>query len=139
MTEYDGEINEKPMRKEKLSDRTRASTVINLINRTKGSISLFWIDWDGNVKYYLTVEAGQSNKRQTYTGHVWRVSNPETNESTASFIARDNDSIAVIEEGVISVTEVIDKSAEEKHWQRLNYSTCVPKVARRRSSHRRHL
>lgn len=122
LTEYDGEISEealKPMRKEKPSDRIGPNTVINFINRTKGSISLSWIDWDGNVKYYVTVEAGQSDRRKTYAGHVWRVSNSETDESIASFVARDDESIAVVEEGMISVTELIDKSAEEKNSQRL--------------------
>jgi dipeptidyl-peptidase 4 len=121
LTEYDGEINEetlKPMRNEKPSDMTRASTAITFTNRTKGPISLFWIDWDGNAKHYVTVEAGQSDRRQTYTGHVWRVSNSETDESIASFIAQYNDSIAVIEEGMTSVTEAIEKSPEEKHPQR---------------------
>ncbi|MCJ1461767.1 hypothetical protein MMC07_000366 [Pseudocyphellaria aurata] len=120
LTEYDGEIDEetlKPMRKEKTSDMSDIDTAINFVNRTKGSISLYWIDWEGNEKYYITVEAGKSNRRPTYTGHVWRVSNSETNEAIASFVARNIDSNAVIEEGMHAVTETIAKSDEERHSQ----------------------
>ncbi|KAA6410286.1 MAG: peptidase s9b dipeptidylpeptidase iv domain [Lasallia pustulata] len=120
LTEYDGEINEetlKPMRKERPSDLTNKSTVITFLNRTKGPISLFWIDWDGTPKHYVTVEAGQSNMRETYTGHVWRVMNSETEKAIASFIAGDSDSIAVIEEGMTSVTEAIEESTEERSRQ----------------------
>ena len=121
LTEYDGEIDEetlRPMRKERPSEFTEADTVITFINRTSGPVSLFWIDWDGSARHYVTVEAGQSNRRETYAGHVWRVTNSETNESIASFVARPSDSIAVIEKGMTSVTEAIEKSTEEEHPQR---------------------
>lgn len=131
LAEYDGEIDEetlKPMRKEKTSDSSATDTAINFVNRTKGSVSLFWIDWEGNAKHYVTVEAGQSNRRLTYTGHVWRVSNSETNQAIASFVAQNIDSTAVIEEGMNSVTETIVKSDEEKHSQqphsRLRAESC---------------
>ncbi len=120
LTEYDGEINEetlKPMRMERPSDLTGACTVITFFNRMKGPISLFWIDWDGNAEHYVTVEAGQSNRRETYTGHVWRVTNSKTDESIASFIARDSNSVAVIGEGMTSVTEASEKSNEDEHSQ----------------------
>ena len=120
LTEYDGKINEErlnPMCQERPSDLTQASTIITFVNRTKGPISLYWIDWDGNSEHYAVVEAGQSNRRETYTGHVWRVVNAERDESIASFIARDSDSIAVIEEGMTSVTEAMEKSTEEHSRQ----------------------
>lgn len=123
LTEDDGEITEeilKPMRKEKPSERTSASTVVTFINQTSAPISVFWIDWDGNAKYYVTVQAGQSSRRPTYVGHVWRVLKSETDEAIASFIARDDDATAVIEEGMTSVTEAIieESTVGETHPQR---------------------
>ena len=128
LTEYNGEINEealKPMLEEKPSDpygtdAVSTDTVITFINRTEGPISLFWIDYDGNAKYYQTVEAGQSSIRQTYVGYVWRVSKSETDEIMASFVAQFSDSIAVITEGMISVTKAFKMFTEEKHSQWLD-------------------
>ncbi|MCJ1390775.1 hypothetical protein MMC18_003636 [Xylographa bjoerkii] len=115
LLEYDGEISGEtltPMRKEKPSDLTGDSTAIIFINRMKGPISLFWIDWDGEAKHYSTVKAGQSDTRETYAGHVWRVANSKTDELVASFVARDRDSIVIIEEGMTCITEKIEKSTE---------------------------
>ncbi|MCJ1295618.1 hypothetical protein MMC34_007181 [Xylographa carneopallida] len=116
LLKYDGEISGEsliPMRKEKPSESTGGSTTIKFMNRTRGPISLFWIDWEGDAKFYVTVEAGQLDTRGTYAGHVWRVANSETDKSIASFVALERDSIVVIEERMISVTDMIEHCAEE--------------------------
>jgi dipeptidyl-peptidase-4 len=113
LTQYDGDVDQeglKPMLKETPSEKTGESTSITFINRTQGPLSLFWLDGEGTPKFYVTVEAGQSNRRPTYSGHVWRVSNSKTENLIASFFARDVESTAVIEDWMSSITEPIDKS-----------------------------
>ena len=121
LTEYDGEINEpvlKPMVKERPSKMTDTSTVITFSNRTNGPVSLFWIDWDSNLKHYATVEAGRSNRRRTYMEHVWRVTKAETNKAIASFIAQRSESTAVIEEGTAPAAEPVEESTKDHAQQR---------------------
>ncbi|KAF2187160.1 hypothetical protein K469DRAFT_705716 [Zopfia rhizophila CBS 207.26] len=116
LSEFDGEINEgglRPLQKERPSEKNRESTVITFVNRRKDPVSLFWLDWDGKTKHYLTVGEGKSERMQTFTGHVWRVTNAETDEAIASFVARSDESVAVIEDG-ISAAEPIETPIEEK-------------------------
>ena len=93
----------KPIRKERPSDLDGVNTAITFVNRTKAPISIVWIDWDGEPKHYSTVREGQSDRRPTFTGHVWRVTNTQTDEPIASFIARHGESSAVVEEGMAPV------------------------------------
>jgi dipeptidyl-peptidase 4 len=115
LAEYKGEIKEdtlKPMPSEQPSVSSQKNTFIIFTNRTKKPISLFWIDFDGNPKQYATVEAGKSNRMQTYSGHVWRVTYSETDQLIASFQAQDSDAIVVIEEKLASVAKTNDSSSE---------------------------
>ena len=116
LVEHNGEINEEtmePLQEEKPSASGDDDAAITFVNRTTEPVSLFWIDFDGDAKYYEHVKAGQSSTRSTYIGHVWRVSKSETDEPIASFVAQSSDSIAVIKEGMSSVTKTTKKSTEE--------------------------
>ena len=116
LSKYDGDIHEEtltPLRKERPSvDEPTAATAITFVNQTKQTLSLYWIDWAGNLKHYIDVEAGQSNRRPTYTGHVWRVTNIDIKTAIASFVARDEESVANIEAHMDSVTEPFDESKD---------------------------
>lgn len=103
LDEFDDEIGEevlKPMRRERPSESNRHSTAITFVNKTKASISLYWVDYAERTKLYATVEAGGSNTRPTYTGHVWRVTKVGTDESIASFVAGKSEAVAIVEEGM---------------------------------------
>ena len=117
LTEYDGEVDEealKPMEKETPSKPTSTTTVITFINRMEEAISLFWIDWDGDANFYEKVEAGQSKRRKTHIEHVWRVTRSESDEIIASYVAGQNESIAIIEKGITAATGAIEKLNGEK-------------------------
>ena len=115
LTQYDGDINEEtlqPMPKEKPSEATKEKTIITFVNQSKGPIALWWIDWDGNPTYYGTVKEQQAKAMDTYTKHVWRVTNSKTKEVIASFMAQLNESVAIIDEGLTSSTEAIERQNE---------------------------
>ena len=118
LTEYDGEICENTldsMQEEKPSGSSQKDTAINFVNQTKEPISLFWIDFDGKAQLYATVDAGRSNRRPTYTDHVWRVVNAETKKPIASFIAQDGESTAIIRSDMSSKTKLVDSSDKEEN------------------------
>ena len=50
---------------------------------------------------------------KTSIGHVWRVKSSEKGGLIASYIARDGDSIAITEEGMTAITEIIGESDVE--------------------------
>ncbi|MCJ1442637.1 MAG: hypothetical protein MMC23_003134 [Stictis urceolatum] len=116
LVEYDEEFSDENLaaiHKEKPSEREGSSTVIKFINQTKGPVSLFWIDWDGQAIHYATFDAGASNLRHTYSGHVWRVVKAETNEPIASYVARTNDSIVIIKEPMGPTQETTNSYTKE--------------------------
>ncbi|ERF71994.1 hypothetical protein EPUS_07464 [Endocarpon pusillum Z07020] len=121
LAEYNGEIKEDsltPLSSEQPSDSSDKSTFITFINRTKESVALFWIDYDGNPQRYATVEAGKSNRMQTYSGHVWRASYSDNGQLIANFMAQDLDAVAIIEEEKPSVAKAIEKSSSPALSQR---------------------
>lgn len=108
LTDYDGEITEetlRPLKQEKVSVASATSTTIVFINQLKAPISMLWVDFDGNVKCYGTVEAGHSISRQTFVGHVWRAATLD-DEPIASFIATREESTAIIKGGIIPATPI---------------------------------
>lgn len=108
LTEYDGDITEgalQPVKQEKVSVASTISTTIVFINQLKAPISMFWVDFEGNAKYYGTVEGGHSNRRQTFLGHVWRAATQD-HDPIASFIATREESTAIIKEGIFPATPI---------------------------------
>ena len=111
LSQFEGEIDEeflKPMSMEKPSRRSTTRSAINFINRLNEPIRLSWINWEGIAKDYITIESGQSFKRQTNVGHVWRASSSLTDRVLASFVAQEHESTAIIEEGMKSMTGVLN-------------------------------
>ncbi len=53
--------------------RTGDETSLTFENQTKGDVSLFWIDSEGQRKPYGVIKAGESREMHTYSGHMWLV------------------------------------------------------------------
>ena len=49
-------------------------------NSTNNSVAIYWVDFDGNERYYTTLNPRASYVQDTYIGHVWNVRN--TSDST---------------------------------------------------------
>lgn len=118
LTEYDGEINEetlRPIQEEKPSELGGSDVLVTFLNRMMEPLSISWIDYDGNAQFYDTVEPGNSSSRQTYVGHVWRVSRSGKDGGAVIFKAKSSDSIAVIETETFSPKTLVEESSESKH------------------------
>lgn len=51
------------------SNDVRELIVVNAVHDR--SADLFWIDFDGNWKKYVTIAPNGRHRQQTYRGHVW--------------------------------------------------------------------
>jgi dipeptidyl aminopeptidase/acylaminoacyl peptidase len=53
--------------------RTGAETSITFVNRTQGTVEMFWIDTDRQRHSYGKLDPGREHKQHTRAGHVWLV------------------------------------------------------------------
>ncbi len=77
------------------SRRTGEETSITFINRTSQTVSLFWMDTEGNRRSYGAIEPGQSREQHTFAGHVWVVTSPQ-GAVVGVFEATEMPAVAVI-------------------------------------------
>jgi VHL beta domain len=57
-------------------DRSTASTnatTIEFINQTAGTVSVYWLDFDGNRRFWFNLRSGRSQPQSTFSGHAWVV------------------------------------------------------------------
>lgn len=67
-------------RKQKLkSDINYDKTEIIFVNRTNSDIAYYWIDYDGNEKYYSRVAPDYHLSQTSYVGHYWIVKDLDGN------------------------------------------------------------
>ncbi len=85
------------------STRTGDETLITFINRTDGDVQVYWIDSEGERRYYATVLADQHHQQQTYAGHVWLVTDRD-GKNLAVFVATEEAGDAIIDENYIQET-----------------------------------
>lgn len=72
-------------------------TSITFINHTKGDVQVYWIDFEGERRYYARVRAGQQHRQHTYARHVWLVTD-EGGKTLAVFVATEEAGDAVIDD-----------------------------------------
>jgi dipeptidyl aminopeptidase/acylaminoacyl peptidase len=85
------------------STRTGDETLITFINRTDGDVQVYWIDSEGERRYYATVRADQHHQQHTYAGHVWLVTDKD-GKNLAVFVATEEAGDAIIDENYIQET-----------------------------------
>ncbi len=61
---------------------------LSVINNTSGKVKLSWVDWDGNEKLYMTLNAKSRIIQPTFISHVWLIEK----ENGESFYIRVNNS-----------------------------------------------
>lgn len=49
-------------------------------NDQKNDLNLYWIDYELNFKLYAQISIGQTLFQQSYTNHVWVLSNTENKQ-----------------------------------------------------------
>jgi dipeptidyl aminopeptidase/acylaminoacyl peptidase len=62
------------------TDRTRSggpATSLFVVNATGTPVRLEWLDHEGRARAYGEVPPGDTRRQNTYTGHAWRVTDPD--------------------------------------------------------------
>src|SRR2546426_9930163 len=57
-------------------DRSVGSTTttsIEFVNQTAGTVTVYWLAFDGSRQFWFNLPAGQSIVQNTYVGHAWLV------------------------------------------------------------------
>ncbi len=75
---------------------------LKVVNETKDTVKLFWIDRDGRPVFYNDIDGEKEHERRTFVGHVWLVLN-NRGQALAVFEASDP----------VSVLKVDGKNARE--------------------------
>ena len=62
-----------PQAEPRPSSRTGEETSITFINRTKGDVEVYWLDFEAERRHYVTIRGGEQHQQHTFAGHVWLV------------------------------------------------------------------
>ncbi|MBI2924772.1 MAG: hypothetical protein HYY24_03600 [Verrucomicrobia bacterium] len=78
------------------SPESTRDTSILFLNRRATEVSLHWLDFKGERRFYAKVGAGQTHAQQTFSGHRWLITD-EAGQPLGVIVADDEPSKAVIE------------------------------------------
>lgn len=116
LKEWDGSFNQardQLLAKERPSRSRSQATTVTFVNHTDGPLSLYWIDFNSKTKFYHKVDQGKSHEQRTFSGHVWKLVNEETNEVKAIYVAPDeSEDQIVIDESTMA--EAKSKGEDEE-------------------------
>ncbi|KAL1875243.1 hypothetical protein Daus18300_003314 [Diaporthe australafricana] len=92
LKEWDGSFSQSRaqlLAKERPSRSGSQETTVTFANHTDGPLSLYWIDYNNNAKFYNKVSQGKTYEQRTFSGHVWKLVNGEADEVKAIYVAPD--------------------------------------------------
>ncbi|GAH64323.1 unnamed protein product, partial [marine sediment metagenome] len=95
------------------SIRTRDETSVTFINRTAGNVEVYWVDFQGERRRYVTIRAGQQHQQHTFVGHVWLVTD-KAGKTLAVFVATEKAGDAVVDDNSVHKTAIKEKPKAEK-------------------------
>jgi dipeptidyl-peptidase-4 len=84
-------------------------TSITFINRTSDAVEVYWVDFDGQRRYYATILAGEQHQQHTFAGHVWLVTDKD-GKVLAVFVATEEAADAVIDDNLVHKATNKEKS-----------------------------
>jgi dipeptidyl aminopeptidase/acylaminoacyl peptidase len=78
--------------------RTGPATELTIVNRTRGEVAVYWMDFEGHRKLYGKLPPGGQLPQSTYAGHVWVVTDAadrlltafETPEDGGEYVVDDD-------------------------------------------------
>jgi len=73
---------------------------LNFLNKTKASINIIWIDYDGLRKPYKTLAPNQSFTQSTYVSHPWLITDP-SGKCLGAFVASESQDVIVNQEVIV--------------------------------------
>lgn len=77
------------------SPESAQAVKLRIDNRSTDSVKIFWIDFEGKRKEYGQTDPGRNFDQETFTGHLWLVTNP-AGTPIALFAAGSKDGLAVV-------------------------------------------
>ncbi|KAI9163456.1 Dipeptidyl aminopeptidase 4 [Paramyrothecium foliicola] len=135
-----GEADPRFLKEEVPSSHSSDEVTVKFINRSGTTLSLLWIDFDGNPVHYSSLEANGSSSLGTYAGHVWRIVEQGSEKVQAIYrvprggydtviIGRSEASLKVFDEklSVVQGTAVRDQE-EFKEQEKINESEDQPQT-----------
>lgn len=69
---------------------------VHFINQRQQTVELFWMSPEGQAKSFGSIAPGKTKSQQTRPGAVWRIGNPDTDQTYGHFIIGDRTAQAVI-------------------------------------------
>jgi dipeptidyl aminopeptidase/acylaminoacyl peptidase len=90
------------------SIQTGDETSITFINCTGGDVEVYWVDFEGERRHYVTIRAGERHQQHTFAGHVWLVTD-KTGKTLAVFVATEEAGDAVIDDSRVHKAAVEEK------------------------------
>ena len=70
--------------------QTRTATKIKFVNGTAFDSQIYWVDWNGELKPYQVLKAGQEYVQDTYIDHLWEVREFATQQFMARVAGKKN-------------------------------------------------
>ena len=64
-------------------------------NKRSHPVKLYWIDYNGQLKFYADIDAGAKREQTSYSGAVWRIDDAQ-DQALGYFVTTQKSSIAVI-------------------------------------------
>jgi VHL beta domain len=77
---------------------------LNFLNKTKASINIIWIDYDGLRKPFKTLGPNQNFNQSTYVSHAWLVTDP-AGKCLGAFVASESQEVIVNQEVIVKKPE----------------------------------
>jgi VHL beta domain len=77
---------------------------LNFLNKTKTSINIIWIDYEGLRKPYKTLAPNQAFTQSTYVSHPWLITDP-TGKCLGAFVASESQDVIVNQPAIVKEPE----------------------------------
>jgi von Hippel-Lindau disease tumor supressor len=61
------------------------STSVMFVNRRPSKVKIYWLDYNGQRKFYKSLNAGEGYPQQTYLTHPWLITDIEGNSLAVFF------------------------------------------------------
>lgn len=64
-------------------------TSIKFLNRMNEPVNIYWIDYEGNQKFYFTLGPQKQHEQPTYVSHPWVITTAEDDQFVASIVGTE--------------------------------------------------
>jgi dienelactone hydrolase len=83
--------------------RTGPATELALVNRSRGTMVVYWMDFSGHRRPYGRVAPGGELRQHTYEGHVWVITDEQDHELASFETPEGGGEIAIHDDGAATL------------------------------------